>query len=280
MANILLSAFSDEYAAPFKEQLCAMRELGIHHIEVRGIDGKNVSELTDDERLTAKQLLDEYGIRVSAIGSPIGKISLDGDMDAHLAMARRVFETAKLFDTRLVRVFSFYPPEGKDIGEMKEAVLTAMARLIALAKDYGIILCHENEARIFGDTPARIRILLDHFGGDLRCVYDMGNYVLEGVDPLAAYPDFKKDIAYFHIKDALYAGAIVPPGTGEAKIKEILSLHKDYASEDFFVSLEPHLECFSGLHKLVGRSFENPYKYETPEAAFTDAVQKFKELLA
>lgn len=279
MASILLSAFSDEYAAPMDAQLCAMRGFGIGYIEVRFVDGKNVADLTEKERLAAKHALDKYGIRVSAIGSPLGKIRLDGDREAHLESARRVFEAARLFGTRYVRIFSFYPPEGKEIGEMTGEVLSALEELVLLARAYGVTLCHENEARIYGDTPARVRRLLDHFGGELKCVFDMGNYVLEGVEPIAAYSLLREDIAYFHIKDALGVGAIVPPGCGEAKIGEILALHREYAKEDFFVSLEPHLECFSGLHRLVGRGFDNPYKYETPEAAFADAVQKFKELL-
>ena len=279
MKNIIFSAFSDEYAKDFEEQLSAMERFGIRHVELRFIDGENVSALSDEKRLSVLAALDRHGIRVSAIGSPLGKIRLDEDMDAHLETARRVFETAKLLGTKYVRVFSFYPPEGKDVTQMREEVFSALSRLLMLAREYGVTLCHENEARIFGDTPERVRMLLDHFDGELRCVFDMGNYVLEGVEPRAAYELLKKDIAYFHIKDALYAGAIVPPGRGDAKIGEILNAHKEYAAEDFFVSLEPHLECFSGLHSLVGRTFENPYKYENEKAAFTDAVTKFKELM-
>lgn len=279
MASIILSAFSDEYATNFERQLSAMADFGIRYIELRFIDGENVSALSDEGRLAVKAALDRHGIGVSAIGSPLGKIRLDEDMDAHLETARRVFETAKLLGAKYVRVFSFYPPEGKDVTEMRAEVFSALSRLLALAREYGVTLCHENEARIFGDTPERVRMLLDHFDGELRCVFDMGNYVLEGVEPRAAYELLKKDIAYFHIKDALYAGAIVPPGCGDAKIGEILNAHKAYAAEDFFVSLEPHLECFSGLNSLVGRTFENPYKYENEKAAFTDAVTKFKELM-
>ena len=108
----------------------------------------------------------------------------------------------------------------------------------------------------------------------------MGNYVLEGVKPYSeAYGLLRDSIAYFHIKDALAAGAIVPPGCGEANIKEILEEHARYSKEDFFVAIEPHLQLFSGLNALVGRSFDNPYKYNDAKEAFTDAVRKLKELL-
>lgn len=280
MGNVIISAFADEYADSFAEQLQGLAEFGIRHIEIRHLDRKNISVLTQEEVREAKRQLDATGIRVSAIGSPLGKIPLDGNMREHLETARRVFESANLLGTRFVRIFSFYAPKEKDIADMKGEVLDALEKLVVLAREYGVVLCHENEAKIYGDVPCRIRELLTHFGGELKCVFDMGNFVLEGVDPYPkAYELLKKDIAYFHIKDALAQGAIVPAGKGDASITEILSAHKVYAHEDFFVSLEPHLQTFSGLNALVGRSFQNPYQYPDQKAAFSDAVSKFKELI-
>ena len=280
MSNFKLSAFADEYAAPFEEQLRALRRFGIENIELRYLNGKNISVLTKDETVEAKKKLDAFGIKASAIGSPLGKIQLDGDMTAHIETARHIFESANIFETKYIRIFSFYAPDRKNITDMKGEMFDALERLVTLAREYGVTLCHENEARIYGDIPRRCREIVDHFDGDIKCVFDMGNFVLEGVDPyLGAYELLKKDIAYFHIKDALFEGAIVPAGKGDAKIKEILSEHREYAIEDFFVSLEPHLQTFSGLNALVGRAFKNPYQYADAKAAFSDAVTKFKELI-
>lgn len=279
MRSLKISAFADEYADSFEEQLTALNEFEIENIEIRFLNGKNISVLKRNEVTEAKKKLDAFGINVSAIGSPIGKIQLDGDINDHLETAKRIFESANIFDTRYVRVFSFYAPNGKDIADMKSEVLYYLEKLVVLAREYGITLCHENEAKIYGDTPNRCKELLDHFSGELKCVFDMGNFVLEGAEPYTAYELLKEDIAYFHIKDALSQGAIVPAGKGEAKIKEILSAHREYAKEDFFVSLEPHLQTFSGLNSLVGRAFKNPYQYADAKAAFSDAVTKFKELI-
>ena len=279
MRSLKISAFADEYADSFEEQLTALNEFEIENIEIRFLNGKNISVLKRNEATEAKKKLDAFGINVSAIGSPIGKIQLDGDINDHLETAKHIFESANIFDTRYIRVFSFYAPNGKDIADMKSEVLYYLEKFVVLAREYGITLCHENEAKIYGDTPNRCKELLDHFSGELKCVFDMGNFVLEGAEPYTAYELLKEDIAYFHIKDALSQGAIVPAGKGEAKIKEILSAHREYAKEDFFVSLEPHLQTFSGLNALVGRTFDNPYKYTDQKAAFTDAVIKLKELI-
>ena len=280
MSKLMLSAFSDEYAASFEEQLEAMKHFGIDFIELRFVDKKNVSVLSPEEVARVKTMTEEAGIRVSAIGSPLGKIRLDEDLDAHLEVARHVFETANILGAKYIRMFSFYAPEGKDITRMRQEVLQAVEKLVILARRYDVTLCHENEAKIYGDVPARCLDLLEHFGGELKCVFDMGNFVLEGVDPYPkAYKLLREHIAYFHIKDALAQGAIVPPGKGDAKIASILSAHADYAREPFFVTLEPHLQTFSGLNALVGRTFENPYRYEDEKTAFADAVTKLRELI-
>lgn len=279
MVDLKISAFADEYADSFAEQLQALKQLGIGNIEIRFLNGKNISTLERNEIAEAKRMLDDLDIKVSAIGSPLGKIKLDADINSHLETARRVFEAANLFETKFIRMFSFYAPDGKMISEMKSETLDSLEKLVVLAREYGVILCHENEANIYGDTPERCRELLDYFGGELKCVFDMGNFVLEGVEPYAAYLLLRENIAYFHIKDALSQGAIVPAGKGEAKIKEILSAHREYAKEDFFVSLEPHLQTFSGLTALATRNFKNPYQYADQKVAFVDAVTKFKEII-
>ena len=279
MGKFIISAFADEYDKQFSEQLSALRKFGIHNIELRFIDGKNVADITSSEAIELKRKLDECGIAVSAIGSPIGKIALDGDMEGHLAIAEGVFANAKILGTDRVRMFSFYPPKGRSIGDCREKVVESLERLVTLAESYGITLCHENEAKIYGETAESCLDIMNHFGGRIKAVFDMGNFTLEKHDPFKAYELLREHICYFHIKDALSAGAIVPPGKGEAGIRDILSMHAQYTDEDIVITLEPHLQTFSGLNALTDSKFENPYKYETPQVAFADAVEKLKEIV-
>lgn len=279
MAKLILSAFSDEYADGLVEQCEALNGFGIEYMEMRGVDGKNVSALTKSEVSEAKSKLADHGIRVSSIGSPLGKISLDGDIVAHLETAKRIFETANTLGAKYIRMFSFYLPEGKRREECKGQVLDELEKLVVLSQEYGVTLCHENEALIYGESPEKCLEIVEYFGGKLKCVFDMGNFVLDGYDPMDAYKLLENHVEYFHVKDALYAGAIVPAGKGEAQIKEILDTYEANGKKDTFITLEPHLQTFSGLNALVGKTFENPYKYEDRKVAFTDAVEKLKGLL-
>jgi len=280
MAEFILSAFADEYSSRFPVQLDALRSFGIGYIEPRFIDGKNVADLDTPEAEAVKKQLDDAGIRVSAIGSPLGKINLADDFDAHLEKARRVMETARILDTERIRVFSFYLREGLSRDDCRGEVLEKFGAMADLADSFGVTLCHENEAKIYGESPERCLDLMKTFGGKVRCVFDMGNFVLDGYRP---YPDayglLADYISYFHIKDALSAGAIVPAGCGEASVREILHAHrKKYG--DVLLSAEPHLQTFDGLNRLVGKGFVNPYQFESKEAAFAEAVKCIKELLS
>ena len=280
MAELIMSAFADEYCDSFLGQVKAMKEFGIGYIEARFVDKKNISTLTDSEVLAAKKILDENGVKISSIGSPLGKINLNDDFDSHLALTKRVYEIAKMLEARLVRIFSFYLPEGKTREECRAAVIERLDKMLDLAEEYGVTLCHENEAEIYGESPEYCLDLLKHFGGRLKAVFDMGNFVLGGFKPYPeAYEMLLPYIEYFHIKDSLYAGAIVPPGKGEAQIKEVLDDYRKRGSKDTFITLEPHLETFSGLHTLVGRSFENPYKFNSTEESFGVAVRELRSLL-
>ena len=276
MNKLILSAFADEYADSLKEQCEALNGFGIGNIELRGVNGKNVSVLTSSEVKEAKKILDDYGIKVSSIGSPLGKIDIDGDLGEHLETAKRVYETANILGAKNVRIFSFY---FKNAPFDKSKIYAGLEKLVDLSDDTGLTLCHENEALIYGESPEKCLEIAEYFGGRVKCVFDMGNFVLDGYEPMAAYKLLLDHIEYFHIKDALFAGAIVPAGKGEAKIKEILDDYRENGRKDTFITLEPHLQTFSGLNALVGKSFDNPYKYDNQKAAFTDAVEKLKGLL-
>ena len=280
MDKFYLSAFADEYSENFDEQLKMLKEQDIKYVEPRFLLSKNVSALTLSEAKAVRTRLDEYEIGVSSIGSPLGKIKLTDDFGAHLEVAKRCFETANILGARYVRMFSFYLPEGKGRSECFAEVAERLDKMLSLADEYSLTLCHENEADIYGESPENVYELLSAFKGRLRAVFDMGNYVLGGFRP---YPDAYRQllpyIEYFHIKDALYSGAVVPPGMGEAQIPEILS---DFAKrgKGAFVTLEPHLMDFAGLNSIATKAFENPVVFGSAEEAFLFAVDKIKGILA
>ncbi len=274
MARIILSAFADEYSHDIAEQIEALHAYNFTHLEPRFISGRNISTYTVEEAKELRVMLDEAGISVYSIGSPLGKISLTDDFAPHLALTEQVCRIAQILGATRIRMFSFYLPKGKSHEECREEVLDRLDQMLDVADRYNITLCHENEARIYGEQAEDCLDLLNYFGGRLKCVFDMGNFVLDGCEPYPhAYSLLKDYIDYFHIKDSLPEGAIVPPGLGKAHIREILREHLA-RGRDFVITLEPHLQLFNGVNALANVRFDNPYKFENEKQAFTEAQER------
>ena len=279
MAKFLKSAFADEYNKEFDKQLEVLTTKGFTHIEPRGIDGTFLAKLEDDKVKEVKAKLKAAGIGISAMGSFLGKYDIVEPLAPHLEVAKRIFDISAELEAERVRIFSFYLPDGANRQDYKEEAIERVGKLIELADTYGLTLCHENEARIYGESPECCYELLKTFGGKLKCVFDMGNFVLGGYKPYPeAYELLKPYIEYFHIKDALSTGAIVPPACGEANIPEILLDYIKTADRDTIVTLEPHLQTFEGLSQMKGMEFDNPYVYNTREEAFLDATRRLFEI--
>ncbi len=268
MANFILSAFADEYSPEFARQLEGLARFDIKKIEIRGVDGKNVSVLSPDEAKTCKNMLDAAGMSLSAVGSPIGKISLDGDLDAHYELTRRVCETANILGCDRIRAFSFYDTKGR-----REEVIDRLGKLIEICKSAGVIFCHENEKGIYGDTAENCLDLKNVFGRDLGIVFDHANFIQCGCEPYPhAFELLGGHVNYMHIKDATSEGTVVPAGEGIGRIPETLRA-LDSRDGDLILTLEPHLRVFSGLDELEhGEKTKVKGTYATAEEAFAAAV--------
>lgn len=241
---VTLSAFADEISADLTEQIAALEQEGIRNIELRSVWGKGVLDLDHREQDTIQLALDDHEFYISAIGSPIGKIGIEDDFEAHLEQFEKAIEMAHVFGCDFIRIFSFYIPEGKDPASYRDEVMQRLQTMTDLAQEEGITLLHENESRIYGDTAERCKDLIDTVDSPcLRAIFDPANFIQVGQRPYkTCLPILKDDIEYFHIKDAeLSTGVVKPAGEGDGRIAKILS---EMIADGFggFLSLEPHLK--------------------------------------
>lgn len=252
MAYERISGFSDEIDAAVDKQFQVLNKLNIQYFEPRGIDGKNIADLSEEEVVKLKEKMQYYGIKVSSIGSPIGKVRLDTPFDAHFDLFKKVVGIAKSLDAKYIRTFSFFH-EGGDVWSEEERaeVLARLRRMIDYARENDVVLLHENEKDIYGDTVDRCADLMkelycDHF----KAVFDPANFVQCKQDTKYAYEILKDYIAYVHIKDAYFADKrVVPAGVGDGNVEYVLKQLFDNGYQGY-LSLEPHLGSFEGLADL------------------------------
>ena len=120
LSNCPVSCFADEISVSLDRQIQVLNELGIKFVEFRSADGTGVADFTDEQAKEAKKRLDAAGIRVSAVGSPIGKIGIEDDFEAHMKKLQRIERIADIFETPYIRMFSFYLPENADQYPLKQ----------------------------------------------------------------------------------------------------------------------------------------------------------------
>ena len=246
-----ISGFSDEISSDIITQFEVLNKLGIKYYEPRFINEKNISELNDEEVIELKNKMDKYGIKASSIGSPIGKVKLTDDLDAHFELYKRVVKTAKMLECKYIRMFSFYHEGSEWTEDERQLVFAQLKKMIEYAKTENVVLLHENEKDIYGDTIARCVDLMENLSCDnFKAVFDPANFVQCGQNTKEAFVALEKYVAYMHIKDAKKEDrTVVPAGHGDGNIPYIIEklFEKEY---DSFLSLEPHLGNFAGLASL------------------------------
>jgi sugar phosphate isomerase/epimerase len=268
--TVTLSGFADEISPDPRIQVAVLAAESVSHLELRSAWSVNVADFTDTQLAEFAAIIEAAGIRVSAIGSPVGKIAIDAPFEPELERLRRVADIARELDTALVRVFSFYMPAGEQPERYRTQVIDRMGALAELAEACEVTLAHENEKDIYGDIPERCADLIASVDSPaLRATFDNANFVQCGVRPFSdAYGLLRDYLVYLQVKDAL-AGTceVTPAGEGDGQVRETLIALRD---SDFmgYMSLEPHLE-------LAGRQsgFSGPDK-------FRRAAQALKGLLS
>ena len=264
-----LSGFGDEISPDPLIQIAVLQALGANHIEVRSAWGTNIVDLADEDLQRLQGILSEHGMGVSAIASPVGKVDVTEPVETEVARLHRAIRAAKTLGTRYIRIFSFYRAEDATAESIREQVMERMRALATAAEAADVVLLHENEKDIYGDTPDRVLDIIETVDSPaLRVAWDAANFVQVGVKPFTdGYARLRPYVEYLQVKDARMDNQLVmPAGEGDGQIQETINALRDDGYTGF-ASLEPHL---ANTHHLGG--FSGP-------AAFGVAARAFNRVL-
>lgn len=273
------AAFADESATDLAGQIQALKRNGYQHLEIRNIDGKNFTKLTTQEAADIANVLADNGLSVRSLGSPIGKIGIDDDFDAHMELYRHTLELAGVFGADKIRLFSFFMPKDTDPENYRNKVIDRMGVIAETAAAAGVTACHENEKGIYGDNAQRC-LTIHKAVPQLKAVFDPANFVQCGQDTLQAWQLLSPYVEYMHIKDATADGSVVAPGAGLGNIPQLLENYKAQGGK--LLTLEPHLFEFVGLKSLEQEGDESVVggmAFATAQAAFDHAVTCLNNIL-
>lgn len=268
--TVELCAFADEAADDLEGQIAALKRNHINKIELRNLNGCNVKDLSEETAKEAGKRFSEAGITVWSIGSPIGKSELFDDFLKTQKDLEHILRLCDIFNCKRIRVFSFF---AKEYEYAKIEVIRRLRLLVNQAAESGVTLYHENEKDIFGDIASRVETLLHEVKG-LKSVFDPANYLQVG-ESKQNIAKMRKVADYYHIKDALVSGEIVPAGEGDGDIFGLIS----ELNQDAVLTVEPHLAVFTGYSTIDGHALKNCYQFASRDEAFDAAVNALKKIL-
>ena len=245
----ILSAFADEISPDPREQIAVLHASGVRYIEFRSIYKTNCLALSDPQIKEFKEMLDGEGFKLSAIGSPIGKYPIDQPFEPHLDKFKRAMDLCGIFGTPNIRVFSYYPPADKPFdgnwAPYRDEIIRRMSKKAELAAAAGLKMFHENEHKIYGDSPERVADLMKSVNSPaLRSAYDAANWIFCGYDPVKGWELTKDYVEHFHIKDwkgsgeESHTGCIAGTGDGQIDYSIRDAVKRGYRG---FAVMEPHL---------------------------------------
>jgi len=288
--SIILSAFADEAANSKSaiEQMAALSAIGLEYYSPRFIDVtgsgqvKHVTELSGDELSKLAKLQTEYGMKVTSIGSRLGKVKLldkdDGshnkfvpDASYHAGDVAATIKSALALGAKLIRGFSFYHPKGEDPAKYVQQAADRLGPIVDLCAKSGLVYGLEVEANLVGQNGRMLSALAKAIGrNNLVCIFDGGNISSQNLSPLdclAEYRAMRDSFGWMHIKDyrvdpsLVWTGVVdeerlknfVPCDIGDSGHELILRDLKDHLSEidskmkklgapGVFLELEPHLK--------------------------------------
>jgi len=220
--HVILSGFADEAAnqKTAVQQFAAFAALGLQYYSIRFVDTgagvKNVMKLTRSEIQAVRNLQDEYGLNVSSIGSPIGKVKLldvdDGTHNVYVPFkkylakdVKRVCEVAHAFETKLIRGFSFYHPKGTDPRDHLPQTVDQLGQVAEACHRSDLTFGLEVEANLVGQTGellAEIYRQVNHPA--MVLIFDAANVIVQGYSPAETFEQYqamKPGLGWLHIKD-------------------------------------------------------------------------------
>jgi sugar phosphate isomerase/epimerase len=247
-----IGVVTDEISDDLEEAIEIAKSWELGHIELHKIWGKNICDVDEATLSKAIGMVRSSGLTVTSIDSLTLRCQLDNDEEysQHIEHLLKSIEIAPLFDTNVVRLFSFRKEE--NVEEKWDQIFEKMELPIKIAEREGVILGFENASSMNIGTSDDLEKLFEHFDSpNLKLIWDPGNaYAAGEKSPFPdGYEKVKGKIIHVHLKDAISdeQGKNVwkPIGQGDVDYRgQLEALHKD--SYKGVIALETHCTSASG----------------------------------
>jgi len=246
---MFLSGIADEAGKSIEKQIQAHQELGWSQIEIRNVDGENLTDVAESKFNEVAEKLEEAKMKVCCFASQIANWArkISGDFNLDKEELKRAIPRMHRLHTKYIRIMS-YPNDNWEDSKWREEVMRRLKELAKIAEDGGIILAHENCSGWGGQNPEQAADIIETIDSSaLKFLFDTGNKPHQKGMVWEVYRKIKSYVVHVHIKD--YRGEkAVFPGEGDCQVAEVI---KDLLASGYkgSFSIEPHMASIIHLGK-------------------------------
>jgi sugar phosphate isomerase/epimerase len=284
-----LGVITDGINLDLEHALRVMQKNGLNQAELQFLGDKEVGDLSADELMKTKQLVDQYDMQVSCIsrhnfaGLGVHEVSVgDTNYNHHMDKLKQCIGMAQQFNAPLVRIMSFrkemvlFGEDGAEKWNVSagawEKLVELMGPVVELAEKENIMLVVEtgNNAMI---TSCFLGCkLIDDLGTEhLKILWDPANALYCGENPMDTFNSMSEGyLGHIHMKDvnvAIHQASIKCVALGKGQMAPYLPQIADKIKQMNYkgaISLE-------SVYRPKNGSFED---------GFHSSITLFKELFS
>jgi len=284
-----LGVITDGISLDLEHALRVMQKNGLNQAELQFLGDKEVGDLSADELMKTKQLVDQYDMQVSCIsrhnfaGLGVHEVTVgDTNYNHHMDKLKQCIGMAQQFNAPLVRIMSFrkemvlFGEDGAEKWNVSagawEKLVELMGPVVELAEKENIMLVVEtgNNAMI---TSCFLGCkLIDDLGTEhLKILWDPANALYCGENPMDTFNSMSEGyLGHIHMKDvnvAIHQASIKCVALGKGQMAPYLPQIADKIKQMNYkgaISLE-------SVYRPKNGSFED---------GFHSSITLFKELFS
>lgn len=279
-----LGAISDGFSTDFEQALKHMKGYGLEWVEIRNVWGIYNTEASPEQIRRVRELMDQYGFRISVVDTALYKCVLSGTetvtkhkdlypYSEQMDLLKRAAERAHAWGTETVRGFTFWRVE--DPEKIAGRVAEELDKAATVASSAGVRLAIEDEGACNVGTGHELAQLLANVkASNVGANWDVGNPWSHGeVSYPAGYDLLPKDrIWHMHLKGIACAapgkqcrGAFADEGNVDL-VGQLRALRRDHYTGTMSLECEYSAPGMSHL-QTTQRSMEGLLKVAATAAS-------------
>jgi len=266
---------SDEAAHDLDGQIRAQVDAGMGAIELRSVAGRAVADWDASDVDAIAEAVRAAALSVAVLDTPVGNwaTTIATDEESERRTLIRCATAARALGCRYLRVMS-YPNDGRPEPDWEAAVLARMERLTAEAQRQDVVLLHENCHGWAGrGATETVRLMREIDSPHLRLIFDMGNGLAYGYEPIDFLARVLPWVEHVHVKDGRRVrddALFTTPGRGEADVAGCVRMLESAGYTGRY-SIEPNLAHVPHLGQTA-RDEELTTGYRACATAFRDIL--------